>query len=141
MKTILRILSYMRPYWLAEAMAYICMFSIAAISLVSPQLIRTIVDVGIGENQPSVLGASVLALLGLTAARGLFRFGESYLSERVSQNIAYDMRNQVYDKLQGLSFSYHDRTQAGQLLSRATSDVERVQRMGRTLREVYYCYS
>jgi ATP-binding cassette subfamily B protein len=119
----------MRPYWLAELVAYACMFAITGVSLYSPQLIRAIVDVGIGENQPAVLGRSVLLLLLLTVGRGLFRFGQTYMSERVSQNIAYDMRNEVYEKLQGLSFSYHDRTQAGQLLSRVTSDVERVQRI------------
>ncbi|MBN1401064.1 MAG: ABC transporter ATP-binding protein [Anaerolineae bacterium] len=129
MNPLVRIFSYMRPYWLAEVLAYACMLSINAISLVSPQLIRRIVDVGIDQNRPDVLGISVLLLLAATIVRGLFRFGESYTSERVSQSIAYDMRNQVYDKLQGLSFSYHDRTQAGQLLSRATSDVERVQRI------------
>jgi ATP-binding cassette subfamily B multidrug efflux pump len=129
MNSLLRIFSYMRPYWLAEVLAYACMLSINAVSLISPQLIRRIVDVGIDQNRPDVLGTSVLLLLAATIVRGLFRFGESYTSERVSQSIAYDMRNQVYAKLQGLSFSYHDRTQAGQLLSRATSDVERVQRI------------
>jgi ATP-binding cassette subfamily B multidrug efflux pump len=127
--SLLRIFSYMRPYWLAEVLAYACMLSINAVSLVSPQLIRRIVDVGIDQNRIDVLGTSVLLLLAATIVRGVFRFGESYTSESVSQSIAYDMRNQVYDKLQGLSFSYHDRTQAGQLLSRATSDVERVQRI------------
>jgi ATP-binding cassette, subfamily B, multidrug efflux pump len=129
MKTILRVLGYMRPYWPLEILAYGSMLAINGVRLYTPQLIRTIVDVGIDQNQPSVLANSVLLLLLATLVQGGFRFIQGYFVERVSQNIAYDMRNQLYDKLQGLSFSYHDKTQAGQLLSRATSDVERVQRI------------
>jgi len=128
MKVLLRVFSYMRRYRLSVVAACVCMLGIAGVRLIRPQLIRTVVDVGIGENQPGVLAQSAGLLLALTAAQGLLRFGERYLSEKVSQGIAYTMRNQVYRKLQSLSFSYHDRTQTGQLLSRATSDVERLRR-------------
>jgi ATP-binding cassette subfamily B protein len=129
MKTILRVLGYMRPYWPLMVLAYGAMLVINGVRLYTPQLIRTIVDIGIGQSQPSVLANSVLLLLLATLVQGGFRFIQGYFVERVSQTIAYDMRNQLYNKLQGLSFSYHDNTQAGQLLSRATSDVERVQRI------------
>ena len=129
MRTMLRVLGYMRSMWRQETTAYICMLSISAIRLWVPQIIRRVVDVGIGEDQPDVLLTSVLLIVGLTLVQGVLRFGEHYLTESVSQNIAYTMRNQIYRKLQGLSFSYHDRTQAGQLLSRATSDVERQRRI------------
>ncbi len=128
MKVLLRVFSYMRRYRLSVVVACVCMLGIAGVRLIRPQLIRTVVDVGIGENQPDVLAQSAGLLLALTAVQGLLRFGERYLSEKVSQGIAYTMRNQVYRKLQSLSFSYHDRTQTGQLLSRATSDVERLRR-------------
>jgi len=134
MKVLLRVFSYMRRYRPSVVVACVCMLGIAGVRLIRPQLIRTVVDVGIGENQPDVLAQSAGLLLALTAAQGLLRFGERYLSEKVSQGIAYTMRNQVYRKLQSLSFSYHDRTQTGQLLSRATSDVERLRRAtGRAL--------
>ena len=129
MRSVLRVIGYMRTYWLGEVGAYLCMLAINGARLVTPQLIRRIVDIGIDQNDAQVLGTSVLLLLGATAVRGVFRFGESYLSEKVSQGIAYTMRNQVYRKLQGLSFSYHDRAQTGQLLSRTTSDVERLRRL------------
>lgn len=129
MNAILRVFGYMRSFWLSELAAYLCMLAINGIRLITPQIIRTVVDVGIGENQPDVLTRSVLLLLGATLIRGVFRFGEGYLTERVSQGIAYVMRNQLYRKLQSLSFSYHDRAQTGQLLSRATSDVERLRRI------------
>jgi hypothetical protein len=47
-------------------------------------------------------------------------------SEKVSQSFAFDLRNNLFEKIQTLSFAYHDRTQAGQLMTRLTSDVEQV---------------
>ncbi|MHB1294734.1 MAG: ABC transporter ATP-binding protein [Anaerolineae bacterium] len=129
MKVFLRVLSYMKSYWFIEASAYLCMLGINGVLLISPQLTRTIIDVGIGQNRPDVLASRVGLLLLVTLAQGVLRFGEGYLTERVSQGIAYVMRNQLYCKLQSLSFSYHDRIQTGQLLSRATSDVERMRRI------------
>lgn len=58
--------------------------------------------------------------------RGFFAFAQNYMSERVSQSIAFDFRNDLYAKIQRLSFSYHDQNQTGQLMIRATDDVEKV---------------
>ena len=129
MRTLLRVMGYMRPLWVREVVAYLCMLGIAAIRLVVPQVIRQVVDVGIAQNQVDVLLNSVLFLFLATIVQGGLRFGEHYLTEVVSQSVAYAMRNQLYRKLQRLSFSYHDRTQSGQLLSRATSDVGRLRRV------------
>jgi ATP-binding cassette, subfamily B, multidrug efflux pump len=119
----------MRPYWPFQLVAYLCMFLITGVSLYMPQIIRQVVDEGIGQANLDALTRSVVLLIGLTIVRGLARFGEGYLTERVSQGVSYDLRNHFYRKLEQLSFSYHDRAQTGQLLSRTTSDVERLQRL------------
>ncbi|TFH42895.1 MAG: ABC transporter ATP-binding protein, partial [Lysobacterales bacterium] len=129
MKSFMRVMQYMRPFLLSEVVAYGCMLLINAARLVSPQLIRTIVDVGIDQNRTDVLLQSVLILLGITVVQGFLSFSQVFLTEKVSQGVAYNMRNEVYKKLQNLSFSYHDHAQGGQLLARATSDVERLQRI------------
>ena len=56
----------------------------------------------------------------------MFAYGQQYNAERISQNIAFDFRNELFAKIQRLSFSYLDRTQTGQLMIRATDDVEKV---------------
>lgn len=129
MKVTLRVFGYMRSFWLSEVAAYLCMLGINGVRLATPQLIRSVVDVGIRQGQSDVLLANVVLLLLATALQGVFRFGESYLTESVSQSVAYTLRNELYRKLQSLSFSYHDHTQTGQLLARATSDVDRLQRI------------
>jgi len=56
----------------------------------------------------------------------VFSFFQGYMAEKLSQSIAFDFRNELFAKIQRLSFSYHDRNQTGQLMIRATDDVEKV---------------
>ena len=58
--------------------------------------------------------------------RGLFAYGQTFLGEWISQRVAYDIRNRIYDRLQRLSYAYHDQQQTGAVMSRATQDVEAV---------------
>jgi ATP-binding cassette, subfamily B, multidrug efflux pump len=73
----------------------------------------------------ALLNAGLLILL-FAVARGLFAFAQGYMGEKASQSVAFDMRNDLFARIQRLSFSYHDKNQTGQLMIRATDDVEKV---------------
>jgi ATP-binding cassette subfamily B protein len=75
---------------------------------------------------PNTLVISAVAIVLFAAFRGLFSFLQAYWAERNSQSVAYDLRNDLFAKIQRLSFSYHDQNQTGQLMVRATDDVEKV---------------
>ena len=77
-------------------------------------------------NAPTALLTAVIAIVIFAAFRGVFSFLQSYWAERNSQSVAFDLRNDLFSKVQNLSFSYHDRNQTGQLMVRATDDVEKV---------------
>jgi ATP-binding cassette subfamily B protein len=66
------------------------------------------------------------AIVAFAAIRGFFAFLQVYWAERNSQSVSFDLRNDLFAKVQRLSFSYHDRNQTGQLMVRATDDVEKV---------------
>ena len=70
--------------------------------------------------------AAGIAIVIFAVARGFFAFVQGYMAERLSQSVAFDFRNELFAKIQRLSFSYHDRNQTGQLMIRATDDVEKV---------------
>jgi ATP-binding cassette subfamily B protein len=89
-------------------------------------LIRTIIDDGIATGDVAAIMARILALMGLALVRGVLVFLSGRWTEVASQNVAYDLRNDLHDKLQSFSFSYHDRARTGQLLARAISDVDRI---------------
>jgi ATP-binding cassette subfamily B protein len=71
-----------------------------------------------------IVGGIVLVVFGIVF--GIFSFLQAYWAEKNSQAVAFDLRNDLFAKIQRLSFSYHDRNQTGQLMIRATDDVEKV---------------
>jgi ATP-binding cassette subfamily B protein len=77
-------------------------------------------------NAPQALIYALVAIIIFAALRGLFSFLQAFWAEKNSQAVAYDLRNDLYAKIQRLSFSYHDKNQTGQLMIRATDDVEKV---------------
>ena len=78
------------------------------------------------SSAPQTLISAILFILLFAALRGIFSFLQAYWAEKNSQAVAYDLRNDLYAKIQRLSFSYHDKNQTGQLMIRATDDVEKV---------------
>jgi len=126
LKLLFRVYSYLKPYWKHVALSYLSLLGILGFSALIPQFIRWIIDTGIEKNQMGVLTWSVLALLGLTIVKGVLNYYQGILSETASQNVAYDLRNAIQRKLTQLSFSFHDTSETGELLSRAIQDVERL---------------
>ncbi|MEK7326527.1 MAG: ABC transporter ATP-binding protein [Chloroflexota bacterium] len=77
-------------------------------------------------SAPDALITAGVAIVVFAALRGLFAFLQAFWAEKNSQSVAFDLRNDLFAKIQRLSFSYHDRNQTGQLMVRATDDVEKV---------------
>ena len=126
MKSIRRILTYLIPYKRLAIGAILSLFLVTGANLVSPQLLRWMIDSGISASNVSVIVWGTAALAVVAIARGIFNFTQSFWSEQASQSVAFDLRNELFAKIQGLSFSYHDHAQTGQLMTRATNDVELV---------------
>jgi ATP-binding cassette subfamily B protein len=123
---LLRALRFMRRYALLAGLAVLAVLAASAADLVAPQLLRRIIDVGITGSRTDVIISGALGLIGVAVVGGIATFLQGYLSAKASHGAAYDMRNAIFEKLQGLSFSYHDRAQTGQLITRVTSDVDLV---------------
>ena len=126
LRVLWRCYGYLRPYWKVVAGAYLTVAAINGLNVFMPQLIRGIIDRGLTGGDLTYAGEAVLALLVLAAVKGGLTFGQQRWLEVGSQSVAYDMRNDLQTKLTDLSFSFHDRSEAGQLLSRAIQDVERI---------------
>lgn len=116
--------------WVAS-IAYLSLLLATASTIAVPLFVRSIIDEGLNPDNPSQSDEALvirLAIFMIVVATigGLFTFLQSYLAERASQWVAFDLRNTLYQKIQTLSFSYHDRAQTGQLMTRATSDIEQL---------------
>jgi ATP-binding cassette subfamily B protein len=126
LRILARCMGYVRPYWRLTAAAYLALLTTTGLALLVPQLVRATVDRGIRGGDLQTLHISVAAILGITLVKGVLSFFLGRWTEVASQGVAYDLRNVLYRKLAALSFSYHDRAQVGQLLSRAIQDVDRI---------------
>lgn len=125
-KPLFRALRFLLGYKWEATGAFISLFLSSAGNLVIPRLTQVIIDQGISARQITVI---IWGAVGIVVAAGLgavFSYLQGFLAARASQGVAYDLRNALYARIQGLSFSYHDRAQTGQLLTRGVSDVELV---------------
>lgn len=121
-----RLIKLLRPHWVQAVGTLVCLILATGFSLVVPALLEWVIDVGIGSGRFQDLLWAALAILVTSALRGLFAYGQGYLSQGISSLVAYDLRNLLYDHLQQLSFSFHDDSETGQLMSRMTADIEAV---------------
>jgi ATP-binding cassette subfamily B protein len=106
--------------------AVLSLLLVSGANLATPLLIGRAIDEGIGPRRLGVIFVVVGWLVGLALARAVFTFLQGYLAERASQGVAYDLRDALFERIERLSFSYYDRAQTGQLVTRLTSDVEQI---------------
>jgi ATP-binding cassette subfamily B multidrug efflux pump len=127
MRSLARALGYLKPYWLLTLGVFFSLGLSSGLNLAIPALTQQIIDRGISAGSIHFIVWGALGMVGVALLRALFSFLQGFWAAKASQSVAYDMRNTLYQKIQTLSFGYHDRAQTGQLLTRATSDVDRVQ--------------
>ncbi len=124
MRTIRRLLTFAKKYWQWLLLTMVCLITVAGLELLPPQLIRLIVDDALKGRDYDRLPYYCLGIIALAVINGIFTFGQQYLTQFTAQKTIYDIRNTLFDHIQRLSFSYHDEAETGQLISRATSDVQ-----------------
>ncbi len=130
MSTYFRLYSLVLRYRFRVILAFLCVAGASAFLLITPKLLAWTIDFGIRtphQQRYLVLVIAALAIFGAAGLRSISAFGQQYLGQWLAQRVAYDLRNAIYNRLQHLSFAYHDTHQTGQLMSRATQDVEATQ--------------
>ena len=138
MQILIRITLMTWRYRTRLVLAYLTFFSAVGVSLLVPFLFGYSIDQLVGINdEDGIFGKEISrsklawlagAILGVSLLRGLFDFARTYAVDSLSQLVSYDFRNKLYDKLQHLSFAFHDKEHTGNLMSKATADVEAVRR-------------
>jgi ABC-type multidrug transport system fused ATPase/permease subunit len=130
MSIYLRLYRFVFKYKKRLTLAWLCVIGAGAFMLVSPKLLQWAIDSGITRNvgqSTFILVVAASSVFAAAAFRSVSQYGRQYLGQWLGQRVAYDLRNSIYNRLQRLSFAYHDSHQTGQLMSRATQDVEAVQ--------------
>ena len=122
-----RSLTYLRPYRLPVAVILVCLIVGALLLAVPPLLIRELIDVAIPEGNRRLLNLLVVGMVALYLVNGLITVLQNHLNTVVSQRIMFDIRNQLYEHLQGQSLRFYTARHTGEIMSRLTDDVAAIQ--------------
>src|SRR5262245_14242948 len=125
-QTFVRLLGFLRPYKWSLLVSIVLAVGSQAAAIAIAYLTGTGLDKALVEPQARQLYVIAALVLAVGVARALFMAGRRLISGRQALGVEFDMRNVLYAKLLRLSFGFYDRHQTGQLLSRATVDLQTV---------------
>ena len=127
-ETVRRVIGFARPHRRLIAV-FLCFVVVdAALVVVTPLLIKKIVDDGILKNDPSLVTLLALGIAGVAILNAGLALGQGYFSSRIGEGLIYDLRTQVFAHVQRMSLAFFTRTQTGALVSRLNNDVIGAQR-------------
>lgn len=127
MRFLLRTVRFARPYATEAILSLFLLLGMVAADLLIPRLTQRVIDDGILKQDLRTIVFTALLMLGAAAVSALFSVGNTVLSVRVAQGVGTDLRSALVRKVQTYSFANLDRIQTGQLVVRATSDINMVQ--------------
>ena len=137
MNTVWRILRMAACYRLRLLIGVVCTVIAANFQLLIPQFLGDAVDHAQSllatsgaspEAAKAALATAALMLLGAGMLRGLFTMMHNYQGEAIGQSIGYELRLAYFEKLQRMSFAYHDKVHSGDLMTRGMLDIEGIRR-------------
>jgi ATP-binding cassette subfamily B protein len=117
---------YIRRYRVPIIFGLACTVVVSALNMVNPKVGGMIVDKVIIGNQKNLIWILIGTMLAATLAKALIRYAYQTVFEHCSQNIIRNMREDMYDHVQGLDFSFFDKTKTGDVMTLMTSDLDAV---------------
>lgn len=129
MNSLLRVLSYLKPFRLLAVVTFVCAGLATALELVPPYLVKVVIDDVIQAKQPDLLPWVLTALLGAYVLRNLASSMRVRFNNNLEQKAVHALRMQVFGALQRLSLSYFENRSTGEIMTRVTSDTEHVERI------------
>ena len=129
MNSLLRVLSYLKPFRMLAVVTFVCAGLATALELVPPYLVKIVIDDVIQTKRPEMLIWVLGALLGSYVLRNLMSSMRVRFNNLLEQKAVHTLRMQVFGALQRLSLSYFENRSTGEIMTRVTSDTEHVERI------------
>jgi ATP-binding cassette subfamily B protein len=118
---------YLKKYRRGLLVGALCVLLLNGIAIQSPQVIRVAIDyLEQGGKSPSKLGFYALLMVAIALTKGIFQFLTRWIVIGISRDIEFDLRNDLFQHLERLSFPYYQRTRTGDIMARATNDLNAV---------------
>lgn len=117
---------YIKKFQARYFMGLLLVLGISALNMLNPYFAGKIVDRVIYSHNEDLLWPLLGAMVGVTFCKAAIRYGYQLMFENVSQSVIFKIREQLYDRLQRLDFSFYDKTKTGDIMARMTGDMEAV---------------
>jgi ATP-binding cassette subfamily B protein/subfamily B ATP-binding cassette protein MsbA len=128
-KSLFRVLQYLRPHRALAFETLVCAACATAMELVPPWVIKIIIDDVIQAKQASLLPWAIGLLAGAHVLKNLFASLRIRLNNQLEQTVVHDLRRHIFSALQRLSITYFENRSTGEIMSRVTNDTEHVERI------------
>jgi ATP-binding cassette, subfamily B, multidrug efflux pump len=123
MNSLWRLAPYMIPYRVVIVLGILSVFATVGAELAVPRLLQTVIDDGIRDGDMDIIVASSLWMLLAALVGAVAALGQGLCRAELSQGLAYDIRNNLFNHIQALGFSTLDQLRTGGLMTRIASDV------------------
>ncbi|MCB9461311.1 MAG: ABC transporter ATP-binding protein [Anaerolineaceae bacterium] len=126
MKALFKLLRYMRPYRLEVIVGILTVVLPVAMELLIPRMLQYVIDQGIRPKSMDVIINGAMVMIIAAGVSAIATLGQGFVRARLSQGIAFDMRNDLFRHIEGLPFSTLDQLRTGGLMTRISSDVDTI---------------
>ena len=118
---------YLKRYRRGFLVGTVCVLLLNGIAVQSPQVIRLALDyLEKGGRSVGKLGFYALLMVALALGKGIFQYLTRWIVIGISRDIEFDLRNDLFHHLEQLSYPYYQRTRTGDIMARATNDLNAV---------------
>jgi ATP-binding cassette, subfamily B, multidrug efflux pump len=119
-----RLLRYLRPYWGQVVLALVVLLLGAAMAVVGPWITQIVIDDAIPAGDAHYLAMLALAFFATVVLGFVFDYGQAIITTWLGQSVMYDLRREIFSKLQHADLRFYDKNPIGRLMTRITNDVE-----------------
>jgi len=124
-----RLLAYLKPYWIAAVLLFVGNMTAVGLGLVHPLLFGLLIDKGIALGDYHMVGVIALLALAAYVAAPVLRGVYSYFSHLVGQRVIRTLRDDLHGHLQRLSVRFYESQPTGEIMSRVINDTEQVEQL------------
>ena len=125
-RLLFRMLGYLKPHRHRLLLVLVLMLAVTGANLIEPLIVKSILDNAIASGDFSLLNRLILLFLGVRIAMWLISRWHTRMLSWTGQRILYEMRQELFDHIQNLSFDFYDGRPVGKIMSRVTSDVNAI---------------
>ncbi len=117
---------YAVKYWYLYLFGFICLLLQVGLNMLSPQIIRKIIDDVIGKGELDILPTLLIIILLIGVGVAVFGYFKEFTFDKIGFSISVKMRKDLFKHIQGLSVNYFDKTNTGEIMSRVKDDIDKV---------------